>query len=263
MIIFKSYKNIMEQQVNLPSKKQSSENQLETLHHDINENIFVEKHHSDQPSTDKLDWTLDGVNELRDYAYQSAGYSWMYATDAGFWFNCNVYFSITIGLLSTLSIGGIGAAITLIAQNGSISWLFYVFSSFSIFFNMVILMLTAVKGIMNFDYRINQCLDKSAKFSKLYRKIKGQFVTPPNQRLKQKDMLDLVYDRFDELNREKPFLRGKTRAEWEKHLSAMTENPTNLNCIINMPSEFKTRDLKPIDRDIRDNKIAKYIQAML
>lgn len=214
-----------------------------------------------------LPWSRSLIHEFRLLAYNSAGYAWMYSVDAQYYFNLNNTLNIVIGVLSTFAAIGMGGALTFIQDNAiTMKSLFYVFSIGSIVLNLIICMISAYKSVLNLEYRIQVCLDKAAKYGKLYRAIKLQFVLPQDAKDSQDTFARYVSDRYDELDREKPFLRKSTVKQWNKHQEEIQNNPDALNEIIPFPDEFG-RD-RPLSRSVdgsskKQNEITKYIRSML
>ena len=214
-----------------------------------------------------LPWSRAMIHEFRLIAYNSAGYAWMYSVDAQYYFNLNNTLNIIIGVLSTFAAIGIGGALTFIQNNAiTLKTLFYVFAIGSLLLNVIIAMISAYKSVLNLEYRIQVCLDKAAKYGKLYRAIKLQFVLPQDAKDAQDTFARYVSDRYDELDREKPFLRARTVKQWNKHQDEIQNNPDALNEIIPFPDDLG-RD-RPMTRALdgsskKQNAITKYIRAML
>jgi hypothetical protein len=118
---------------------------------------------------------------------------------------------------------------------------------------------------MNYDFRISQTLDKAAKFGKLFRKIKLQFSLSPQDRDPPKTLIEYTCDRFDELDREKPFLRSGTASAWNQHLDEVRSNETLYDNIIRLPGELRqhSRGINLGNENKKNDKIGKWIASMV
>ena len=187
-------------------------------------------------------WNIDLTSEFREYAYQSAGLSWMFGEDAAFYNSRNNLISLVTGIFSILaSIGVAGAWIFIDTgdcdTNRTIGY--YILSAIAIGLNLIVAGLTLYKFVKRFDHKIAEHSEKSSKYGKLYRKLKGQFARDPEDREDALDLLIYTEDRYDELDREKPFLRGSTVKKWGIYMEELKSNPNYADHLIPLPTEFR------------------------
>lgn len=193
------------------------------------------------------EWSFGIAERLQEYAFKSSGLSWMYGNDAAYYSSINRKSNIVIGTLAAVSSIAI-AGIFALVDNRSCSEPnvgFYVVTALSICFTVTIAILNRYQATMNFGYRISEFSEKSTKFGSLYRRIHNQFKTQPKNRQDALSLLDYVERRFEELDREKPFLRDKTVNEWGNYLTAPKPN-INKDFIIAIPNDLSLHSTETV-----------------
>ena len=187
-------------------------------------------------SPTKKKWYRDVAVNLRDYGYQSAGYSWMHDRDAVYYNGVFTKLTLWAAILSTITTTGIAAVITIVDTQHI--WLMYLLLAISILLSLSAAILNVWKLTYNYTLKIQEHSEKSAKFGKLFRKIKNQFSLEPVHRYDAQTLLDYTTDRFNELDRERPFIRPSTIKKWDKQ-AVLNENGDPLyDKILQLPSEY-------------------------
>lgn len=188
----------------------------------------------------KKKWYKDIAINLRNYGYESAGYSWMHDRDAIYYNSLLRKLTLASALLSTITTSGITAIISLIETK--VLWLLYALSGLSIAISLAGAIISVWILNNNYNLKIKEHSEKSAKFGKLYRKIKNQFSLYPNHRYDAKTLLDYTTERFNELDRERPFIRSSTQKKWEEQVELNEKGDILYDKILPLPSEFLSDD---------------------
>lgn len=184
-------------------------------------------------------WTIEICEIMRSYAFKSLGYCWIHLEDARFYYNINTVFNILILCLSAISAVGITGSIIFVKSNSFEKEIviFYIISVFAIVLNVIVALLKALQFGINLDIRIATHAEKASKFGDLYRKIISQFALEANDRMDAINFMNQITERFNELEREKPFLRQRTIKKWDSHAQKIKEN--NLESeLIKFPKEI-------------------------
>jgi hypothetical protein len=213
----------------------------------------------DSKNMSKLDeenngWNLDITESFREYAWKAAGLSWMHGEDAAAYNSRNTKINIILSCLSVLSAVGIAGSFVFV--NGeecdevkSIG--FYILSGINIILNLIMAMLGGYRLAAKLDRKISDHSELSSKFEKLYRKIKAQFALSSQKRMNAVDFSIYLQDRFDELDREKPFIRNKTVKSWGRYRKKLKVDAKaqqkDYSIFIKMPAELRPkRDMNDI-----------------
>ena len=225
---------------------------------------FTYRNGSDDKFTDKSEgenktptnkWSYDVVMTFRNCAFKSLGSSWIYAQDADYYNNRNVNLNLLTASLSAISSVGIVGAMAMVTNSNTTIYtynviLYYLISIISLLLNIIIAIAKAYQLSMHLDNKIVDCLQKSSKFGSLHREIVNQFSLLPQDRDNAITFMKYVTGRFDELEREKPFIREETVTRWTTHLNEMKDNNDD-DTIIKMPTEFLQSNSTAINNNAR------------
>jgi hypothetical protein len=193
-------------------------------------------HNNNYKDKIKKNWHKDITLNLRDYGYQSAGYSWMHDRDATFYNGLNNKLELIAAILSTITTAGIALVIPLVENE--IIWLMYTLLGVSIALSLSAAIINVIKIVKNYNFKISEHSEKSAKFSKLYRKVKNQFSLKPTRRYDAQTFLEYTTDRFNELDREKPFIRDSTIKKWKDQQILNEQGDPLYGKLLPLPSEI-------------------------
>lgn len=224
--------------------------QIENFNNGEDEYVYVEV---PKRKTNKR-WTKALAERLRQIAYQSAGYSWMHGSDASYYNSWNGFINLWVAILSAISAVGISAFTALVENvtNKHLRRFAYSLAIIGIIFNLVVAIMSAIKLAKRYEWKIAEHSEKSAKFGDQQRKITNQFSLQPWDRQDAVDLLDTETDRFNELDREKPFFRGSTEKAWQDYYSTLKSNHTDYNSILPLPTEMQN-DTMVITKDNQGN----------
>ena len=187
-------------------------------------------------------WTKRMSNKLRKYSFSAAGFSWQTGTDAAYYNGLNSEINLWIGILTALNGLGVLAAIVFV-QDQSELWaivLFYMFSVMSLLLSLSIGILQAIQSAKNLVGKIVSFSVSSAKFGELSRNISDQMDIPPTERDDAIVLQRYTRERFNELEREKPFIRDSTATEWEAYAKALAVTPEKYDSVLKLPDELET-----------------------
>ena len=196
-------------------------------------------------NTDKVnkDWSFPIAKRFQDYAFKSAGLSWMYGNDAAHYSSVNNKTNVAIGILASISSIGIAGILALVdnreCSKPNIG--FYVLTSITILMTVFIAILNRYQSAMNLQQRVEDYSEKSAKFGSMYRRINNEFNKDTEDRANALLLLENIERRFEELDREKPFIRNKTVDEWGKYLNNSSSH-VNMDAIISIPDDLQDDD---------------------
>lgn len=210
-------------------------------------------------------WDINVSTELRSYAAQSAGFNWMFARDAAYYFAVNTNISIATMVLTVLSTIGIVGCLVIV-QTGKVMYLYYTLTCINILVNVFSGCLQGYQTIKNFTLRISQTVEKAAKYGALYRSVRLQFILPPAARDYAEQFIKSIYDRWNELERERPFLRNSTKKAWEEYSASLKTDTSLYDRLIPMPPEYRTSARGIGDKDTNPSKIGKigkFISSMM
>jgi hypothetical protein len=187
-----------------------------------------------------MDWNTGLAERLQEYAFKSAGLSWMYGKDAAYYNSIERKTNIAIGVLAVISSVGISGIFALVdnRQCTEASPGFYIVTAISVVLTVTIGILNRYQASMNFNHRVGESSEKAVKYGTLHRTIKNQFNMNPENREEARSLLITTEQRFEELDREKPFLRDKTVNEWGQYLSSVGQD-LNMDVIISIPDDLK------------------------
>lgn len=246
-------KNIEIESIDTSDKRK---NYLKDDPFDDDEDSHEMKRSIDENNSSKI-WELPISKRLREYSQNSYELSWKHDIDANYYNSLNTKLTVISTLLSAISAVAITGLLSLFSNdnddinNTKINEIYmYIISISTILVNLIVAGINSYKYIHNFVYKIIECSDKSSKFSKLYNKIKNQFCLPISERYNAKTFLDYVFERYSELDREKPFIRDSTNKKWDKYIKNKKHIHENFT---NLPYEFKDLEKQASDIFIGDS----------
>lgn len=181
-------------------------------------------------------------NGLRSYAVQATGYSWQTGADAAYFNSLNSRFNFWIAVLSAIATIGIGGGLIFVQTRDKV-WaevLFYIFQITSVLLLTTIGILQGMQLAMNLANKIVNFSISSAKFGEVARNIKDQFNLPNDKRDDAIILQKYTTNRFNELEREKPFIRDSTAAAWNEYMKHAKYDPSKFDAILELPDELTT-----------------------
>jgi len=195
-------------------------------------------------------WTRRLTKRIREYAFQAMGFSYMTGTDAAYFNSYNSWVNLVIQILSAILIVGIGGTTAMIAAimsnvnnneevNAWLQGFLYFLQVVNIGISLAIAILKGVQSAKGLVKKIINFSISSAKFAELYRNIKDQFSFESVDRDDAITLIRYIQRRFDELEREKPFIRDGTTLAWQEHVSQVKNSPEKYETIIELPEELK------------------------
>jgi hypothetical protein len=187
-------------------------------------------------------WTRDIAINLQNYAFKSNGSWWINGKDANFYNKRNSFINLLIVILSAISSAGIASVMGLAPVNndaGDTSTVsiifFYLISGISLSLSLTTAVAQGVQEVGKYSDKASDCKDNASKYGELYRKITNQFRLEPSDRIDALVFQNYVTERFDELEREKPFIRDITEKEWHAKIERYGKS---IDEIVPLPSEF-------------------------
>jgi len=203
-------------------------------------------------------WTKRIANKLRDYSFQATGFSWQTGVDAAYYNSMNTRINLIIGICTVLNGIGITSALIFL-QDRDILWkmiLFYSLSFISLLLTIFIGLLQIYQTSKNLMQKIVNFSVISSKFGELSRIINDQMDIPVEDRDDAITLQKFVSNRFNELDREKPFIRNSTSNEWDKYSKLMKVDVSRYDTIVELPEELKNDiDKTKLDKK-KKNKIS-------
>ena len=196
-------------------------------------------------------WTLEISQNLQNYAIKCLGSWWMYTLDASYYDSVNSNINLSIGVLSCVSSIAMGISIPMsgISENAS-SIAYYVLSIFALVSTVTVTSIQGYQMAEKVDLKAAYNKEKAAKYGELYRKIINQFYLEASDRKNAISFLEMVNERYNELEREKPFIRDSTQEKWKEHLNDVYNmHQGNINRLVSLPKEF-TKDTDVYETDI-------------
>lgn len=158
-------------------------------------------------------WTVGLVEHLKTYRQESIAYSWQHDVDSQYFNGIDVMLNLIATFFSIFSAIAITGILSLFDEEGK-QVFFYTLSIMAIFVNLLVSVINAWRQVNNYTYKILEHGEKAAKFGDLERSIGDQFSVELKDRYNGKLFLTYISNRFSELDREKPFIRKTTAAEW-------------------------------------------------
>lgn len=208
-------------------------------------------------------WTKRVTDELREYAFKCLGYAWMYGEDAHYYHTTNWRINFAIGCLSAFVAVIQALQLVFVMNSGGPERTvpYYILIVLSIIISGSIAVIQAYQLAIKFDVKIPRSLEMAAKFGSQCRLIKSQFAILPQYRDDPYVLMRNVTSRFDELDREKPFIQTSTYNNWLRNIEKMKEGGNDGIEIIQLPDEYSNTEI--IDRshfrgiNIEENKETK------
>lgn len=195
---------------------------------------------------DNKNWYLPLVENIRDKGVDAYALSWQTSEDAFYWNQFNVRLNWWVMFLLAVSSAGFVPILTLIQIDAK--WaeiLFYIVTVFDLLVVLTVTILQGYQTVYNVNIKIAEHLEKSAKFTALYRLIKDQFSLPLEQRYNASTLNDFVTDRINELGSEKLFNRKVTSQRWNDEVAPKNKDgQIDYDQILKLPLEFNNSTTK-------------------
>lgn len=209
------------------------------------ERIYGEEPYSDNGILHQEDgvyinhWTPSISKKIREYAIKASGLSWETDHDASHYNGLNSSINANIALISAVNSVGLTGIIALFEYKESLAVriLFYMLTCIAILLNVSICCLQNYQSSKDLHGKIITGSINSFKHGKLTRKLFDEMVLDPHERKDAITLLDYTSSRFNELDREKPFIRSSTSDKWVKNVDIMKENGT-FNTVFPYPYEL-------------------------
>lgn len=179
-------------------------------------------------------WTFETATNLANYVISSAQSSFIHGLDATYFNKQNTKNLLIVGILSAIATI-LSASILALFENWEEA--FITVSILTVLINLFNSLYTVYGLVQNFSLKVLNHSESSAKFGELARRIKDQFSRPQDKRYDAITLTDWAQQRFDELEREKPFTRGQSEATWTKKI-----NEEGLESIVQLPLELRKVD---------------------
>lgn len=221
---------------------------MENINNNQNENII-------QNNNPVNHWSKPMTLRLQEYAFKSAGNSFINSIDAGYYCNLAFRISLATSVLSGLVTIGFGGILYFVQNkdNHAKVVLYWISTILSLLLNIAVMILNAYLSAKNPVSKVAISSVNAAKFGSLYRQIIGEFVKDPNDREDALTLHNHVLTRFNELESEKPFMRDESKALWEEYTKEVSNHPQSYSSIIKLPDEFINED-NTRDFNFKSNK---------
>lgn len=214
-------------------------------------------------------WTERMTYNLRNTAFKSLGFHWMFATDALFMHEANMTVSIVSGIITAFIGIVIAACIGFVTIRADVSvtgviiyYAFYVLQVFSVLACWGNTCLQIYRVGKQWDFKIPQALQYASRFGDNYRKIINQFSREPNDRENALILQDHVNEIFGDNDRWKPFIRKQTTNEWNKYVKN-TKNLHDGTHLIELPEEFKDQHEYSVNTRVIDSDTNNDVDATI